>query len=120
MKEGSRLYVLWFACVTPYQCNRLEMSRKSRNKPYNKPSDHRYKVANVCSIFSVPPGDIVGPGFFEDFLTAENTLRKPYGSAEQNMYNFAYTLYNLLYQKLSNQLQSDVLSTALEHLGLSK
>ena len=62
----------------------------------------------------------MGPGFFEEFLTAENTLRKPYGSAEQNMYNFAYTLYNLLYQRASDQLAAQTLSTALEHLGLSK
>ena len=66
------------------------------------------------------PGDVVGPGFFEEFLTAENTLRKPYGGAEQNMYNFAYTLYNLLYLKQSNQLKQHVLQTALRHMGDSK
>lgn len=62
-------------------------------------------------------GDVVGPGFFEEYLDAEVTLKKPYGSAEQNMYNFAYTLYNLLYLKFTNQLKDDTLSKALTHLN---
>ena len=75
---------------------------------------HQSRLHSLCA------GDIVGPGFFEEFLTAENTLHKPFGSAEQNMYNFAYTLYNLLYQKASDQLKVDTLYSALDHLGISK
>ena len=29
------------------------------------------------------PGDVVGPGFFEPYLDAENTLNKPYGGADR-------------------------------------
>ncbi|ELT94901.1 hypothetical protein CAPTEDRAFT_205407 [Capitella teleta] len=64
-------------------------------------------------------GDIVGPGFFEDYLDAENTLRKPFGSAEQNMYNFAYNLYNLKYLKATNQLKPERLQASLKHLNLA-
>ena len=65
-------------------------------------------------------GDVVGPGFFVDFLDAEVTLRKPFGSGEQNAYNFAYTLYNLLYLKATNQLRTDVRDKALAALNIGK
>ena len=65
-------------------------------------------------------GDVVGPGFFTDFLDAEVTLRKPFGSGEQNAYNFAYTFYNLLYLKVSDQLKPETLSTGLEGLNIGK
>lgn len=60
----------------------------------------------------------MGPGFFVDYLDAEVTLRKPFGSGEQNAYNFAYTLYNLLYLKATNQLKAEVLDKALHHLNI--
>lgn len=63
-------------------------------------------------------GDVVGPGFFEEYLDAENTLRKPFGSAEQNMYNLAYNLYNLKYLKATDQLRQDVLERTLYHLNI--
>ncbi len=63
---------------------------------------------------------MVGPGFFEEFLDAENTLRRPFGSAEQNMYNFAYNLYNLLYLKATDQLKNETQVNALDHLNLGK
>jgi len=64
-------------------------------------------------------GDVIGPGFFQDFLDAENTIRKPFGSAEQNMYNFAYNLYNLLYLKLTNQQDLSRLRTTLDHMNIA-
>lgn len=60
------------------------------------PGSERSRVAVV--------GDIVGPGFFEANLTAEKIMRKPYGSGEGNMFNFAYSVYNLKFLKNSNQL----------------
>ena len=65
----------------------------------------------------IPSGDVVGPGFFEPYLDAENTLRRPFGSAEQNMYNFAYNLYNLLYLKATDQLRPEIQQDALYHLN---
>jgi len=64
-------------------------------------------------------GDVIGPGFFEEFLTAENTLRKPFGAGEQAMYNFAYNLYNLKYQKQTNQLNQETLEGTLNHLNIA-
>ena len=59
----------------------------------------------------------MGPGFFYEYLNAENTIRKPYGGGEQNMFNFAYNLYNLKYQKRTDQLDTDVLKISLSHLN---
>ena len=55
-------------------------------------------------------GDVVGPGFFRQNLTAEQIMRKPYGSGEGNMFNFAYSVYNLKYLKASNQLRPETLA----------
>lgn len=71
--------------------------------------------ATNCSHAS---GDVVGPGFFEPYLDAENTLNKPYGGAEQNMYNFAYNLYQLLYLKATDQLREETLETVLDGMNL--
>lgn len=74
----------------------------------------------MSSLSDLFAGDVVGPGFFEEYLDAENTLRKPFGSAEQNMYNFAYNLYNLKYLKATNQLDQQTLATSLGHLNLGE
>ena len=65
-------------------------------------------------------GDVVGPGLFRDWLDAEVTLRKPTGSAEENMYSFGYIVYNLIYQKETNQIKEDVLNISLDHLNICK
>ena len=62
----------------------------------------------------------MGPGFFEDFLTTENTLRKPAGASEHNMYNFAYNLYMLIYLKATSQLKEHVLQRTLQHMDTCK
>lgn len=64
-------------------------------------------------------GDVVGPGFYEDFLNTENTLRKPYGGAEANIYNFAFNLYMIIYLKETDQLQDHVLHRTISYLDLS-
>ena len=46
-------------------------------------------------------------------------MRRPYGSAEGNLYNFAYYLYNLIFLKESNQLTQSVQTEALAELTLS-
>ena len=66
---------------------------------------------------SWPLGDVMGPGFFTDYPTAEDTVRKPWASAEQNMYNFAYTMLNLLYQRASQQLNTTRLRKSLTYLN---
>nr|UCK81479.1 macroglobulin-complement related protein-like 1 [Arenicola marina] len=88
-------------------------------------------------------GDVVGPGFFEmapgyydfsplyafprtsaalaprDYLTnAETNLLKPYGGAEQNLYNMAYSVYNLKYLKATNQLNVTVREKALAAMNI--
>lgn len=63
-------------------------------------------------------GDVVGPGLTTTAaVDAETALRKPFGSAEQNLYNFAYTLYNLKYLKATNQLRSEILKANLEFMN---
>lgn len=64
-------------------------------------------------------GDIVGGGLTTDAaVDAELALRKPFGSAEQNLYNFAYTLYNLKYLKATNQLRPEILEANLGFMNL--
>ena len=70
---------------------------------------------DVCLIVA---GDTVGPGFFEPHLDAENLMRRPYGCAEQNMFNFAANLYYIKFLKITNQLQDSTLQDALEYMNL--
>ena len=65
-------------------------------------------------------GDVVGPGFFEDHLTAENQLHKPFGSCEQALYNFGVNLYYLKFLKTTDQLNKTVLAIALDHMNLGE
>ena len=65
-------------------------------------------------------GDIVGPGFFEPYLNAENLMRMPYGGAEQNMFNFAANLYFLEFMKVANRLDNKIMNTALEKMTIGK
>jgi len=51
-------------------------------------------------------------------MNVESLLRKPYGAAEQNMYNFAYSLYNLKYLKATNQLTQTKLKETLGEMNL--
>ncbi|CAG5133427.1 unnamed protein product, partial [Candidula unifasciata] len=63
-------------------------------------------------------GDVVGPGFFEDYLNAENTLYRPYGSGEMVTFNFAYNLLILKFMRSSNQLDFDETKTVLKELNV--
>ncbi len=64
-------------------------------------------------------GDVVGPAFFKPYLTAENLLNRPYGCAEQNMFNFGANLYYLKFMKVTNQLKDETLIEALEYMNLA-
>ncbi|KAL8613871.1 hypothetical protein ACOMHN_032861 [Nucella lapillus] len=63
-------------------------------------------------------GDMVTPGFFEDYLNAENILWRPYGAGEQIVFNFAYNLYTLRFMKTYNQLENQRLSTTLNEMNI--
>ncbi|GFO11264.1 Cd109 antigen-like isoform x3, partial [Plakobranchus ocellatus] len=52
-------------------------------------------------------GDVVTPGFFEDILNAENILYRPYGGGEMAVFNFAYNVQVLLFQRASDQVNDD-------------
>ena len=65
-------------------------------------------------------GDVVGAGFFDPELTAETLLNKPYGSAEQNLFNFAYKLYNLKYLKATNQVREEIQKFGLERMNIGR
>lgn len=62
-------------------------------------------------------GDIVTPGFFEDYLNAENVMWRPYGGGEQITFNFAYNLLTLQFLKNYNQLKDERLANALEQMN---
>jgi hypothetical protein len=62
----------------------------------------------------------MGAGFFEGLLNAETLLNKPFGSAEQIIYNFAYKLYNLKYLKATNQVRDTIEKFGLEQMNVGK
>ncbi|GFO11263.1 Cd109 antigen-like isoform x3 [Plakobranchus ocellatus] len=64
-------------------------------------------------------GDIVTPGFFEDYLNAENILHRPYGGGEMIAFNFAYNLYTLFFMKASEQLDPEQLSKSLKEMNIA-
>ena len=79
----------------------------------------------MCDIWIMPYslfyiGDVVGAGFCDVVLNAETLLNKPYGSAEQILYNFAYKLYNLKYLKATNQVRDKIEKLGLEQMNIGK
>ncbi|XP_064641488.1 CD109 antigen-like isoform X2 [Lineus longissimus] len=64
-------------------------------------------------------GDIVGPGFFEDHLTSENLLEKPYGCGEQAVYNLAVNMYYLKFLKATAQLTDGVKEKGLDYVNIA-
>ncbi|BFZ13295.1 hypothetical protein BsWGS_16334 [Bradybaena similaris] len=69
----------------------------------------------VISLF----GDVVAPGFFEDYLNAENILMRPYGGGEMITFNFAYNLYVLRFMKASEQLSDEQLVKSLREMSIA-
>ena len=44
----------------------------------------------------------------------------PFGSAENNMFNFAANLYFLKFMKIANRLDDEVMITALEKMNIGE
>lgn len=65
-------------------------------------------------------GDVVTPGFFREFPTAEDILYRPYGSGEMNMFNFAYNLLTLKFKKANQQLSNDILQRSLRYMNIGQ
>lgn len=61
----------------------------------------------------LPAGDVVTPGFFEEYLNAENVLFRPYGAGEMIAFNFAYNILTLKFMKSSQQLGDNTLKKTL-------
>ncbi|XP_005101039.1 alpha-1-inhibitor 3 isoform X2 [Aplysia californica] len=64
-------------------------------------------------------GDVVTPGFFQDYLNAENVLYRPYGGGEMITFNFAYNLLTLKFMKASQQLSNDQLKRSLAEMNVA-
>ncbi|RUS75425.1 hypothetical protein EGW08_016804 [Elysia chlorotica] len=64
-------------------------------------------------------GDVVTPGFFQDYLNAENILHRPYGAGEMIAFNFAYNLYTLKFMKASEQLDQVQLKKSLQEMNVA-
>ena len=58
------------------------------------------------------------PGFFQEYLNAENILRRPYGTGENIAFNFAYNLMTLRFMKASQQLTEDTLQQSLYYMNI--
>ncbi|KAH9502244.1 hypothetical protein Btru_070510 [Bulinus truncatus] len=64
-------------------------------------------------------GDVVTPGFFEDYLNAENLLYRPYGGGEMVAFNFAYNLLALVFMRNSNQLDASQTQRVLNEMNIA-
>ncbi|KAK7114537.1 CD109 antigen-like [Littorina saxatilis] len=64
-------------------------------------------------------GDVVTPGFFEEYLNAENVMHRPYGGGEQITFNFAYNLITLKFMKASQQLSDEQLLNTLRKCNIA-
>lgn len=62
-------------------------------------------------------GDIVGPGFFEHYLDSENSLRRPFGGGEHNLYNLASNVLYLRYLSGTNQLENNRLKRSIDKIN---
>ena len=63
---------------------------------------------------------MVGPGFFQSYLDAWNMMRSPYGSAEQNIFNFAANYLYLDFFRVTNQLNQSMMVDALDYMNLGE
>lgn len=63
-------------------------------------------------------GDVVGPAFPILPFNATNVLRKPFDSAEPNMFNFAFNLYTLKYLRLTGQRDPALEKKAFKYLNI--
>ena len=58
-------------------------------------------------------GDVVSPGFYEDYLTTEGFVAEPNDSADGYMFDFAINLQTLHYLQGTNALKRDEEAKAL-------
>ncbi|XP_046585013.1 LOW QUALITY PROTEIN: murinoglobulin-1-like [Haliotis rubra] len=79
--------------------------------------EHLYVPGSAVAHLSIF-GDVVTPGFFEDYLNAENVLWRPYGTGENIAFNFAYNLLTLRFMKASQQLSEEALQKALYYMNI--
>jgi len=84
--------------------------------PYSR--ERRYVFgSNKVSVSVV--GDVVGAAFPSLPMNTMNILRMPDAAAEQNMFNFAYNMYMLLYMRSIGVLQNvKVQNEAFNHLSI--
>ncbi|KAI1297211.1 Antigen -like protein [Halotydeus destructor] len=83
--------------------------------PYR--DERRYIFGSNKATISVV-GDVVGPTFPSMPTNASSLLMKPYGCGEQNMFNFAYNMYTLLYLRLTGQRKPEVEKQAFHYLNI--
>ena len=74
----------------------------------------------MTSLLASSTGDVVSPGLFEDYLTAESTARAYHDSAEGYAFDFAINLQTLNYLQTLSQLDDDKLNTALIYMQTSE
>ena len=63
-------------------------------------------------------GGVAGLGISDDYFDSEGTLKQPFGGAEQNAFNFGFSLYNLVYRKMTNQLRDGESERTMNYLNL--
>ena len=74
----------------------------------------------ILVTFMLLEGDVVSPGFFEDYLTTDSVVGIPWDNAEGRMFDFAINLQTMRYLQATNQLSRDAMEKALAFLKSCK
>lgn len=80
-------------------------------------NERKYIYGSPKATISVV-GDVVGAAFPILPLNATNLLRKPFDSAESNMFNFAYNLYTLMYLRMTGQRDPELEKKVFKYLNI--
>ncbi|KAG1660635.1 CD109 antigen [Nymphon striatum] len=99
-----------------YQLQYLDMNiTESPIIPYRR--DRRYIYDSNHARISVV-GDVVGPAFPNMPMNTQNLLRKPYGTGESSMFNFASNLYMLLYMRYAGLRETKIEKKTFKYLNI--
>ncbi|CAM1298182.1 Tep6 (predicted) [Pycnogonum litorale] len=99
-----------------YQLQYLDMNLQESPDVFLR-NERRYVYgSNRAKISFV--GDVIGPAFPVMPLNAMNMIRKPFGSGENSMFNFAANLHTLLYMRHAGLWKASIQVEAFNYLNI--
>lgn len=77
-----------------------------------------FHIKNSPTSFKNLAGDVFGPIFPSAPISTESLLSRSLRGTKANLFNLATTMWSLHYLRLTNQLESDVLYSGLNHMSI--